>query len=63
MKYFWTFFWTFLLVQMLTYVATSMIGAEFDYKIAAIISVPTTILIYLVPFILPNDPAGHKEAH
>jgi hypothetical protein len=48
---------------MLTYVATSMIGAEFDYKVAAIISVPTTILIYLVPFILPNDPAGHKEAH
>lgn len=63
MKYFWTLFWTFLLVQMLTYVVSSMVGVAFDYKVASIIAIPATILIYLVPMVLPNDPAGHDGAH
>lgn len=63
MKYFWTLFWTFLLVQMLTYVVSSMLGVEFDYKVGSIIAIPAAILISIVPMVLPNDPAGHDSAH
>ncbi|SFA78801.1 MULTISPECIES: YjzD family protein [unclassified Bacillus (in: firmicutes)] len=56
MRYFWTFFWAFLLVQMLTYVASSMVGVAFDFKLGSILAVGATILILVVPAILPNDP-------
>ncbi|MDE3838205.1 DUF2929 domain-containing protein [Bacillus methanolicus] len=56
MRYFWTFFWTFLLIQMLVYVTGSMIGTEFDLRTGSILAVAATILIYIVPIILPNDP-------
>ncbi|RHW43203.1 DUF2929 family protein [Neobacillus notoginsengisoli] len=57
MRYFWTFFWVLLLVEMLSYVVTSMIGANFDYKVAALLGVLATILILIAPAILPNDSA------
>ncbi|PLS15479.1 DUF2929 domain-containing protein [Bacillus sp. M6-12] len=62
MKYFWTAFWTFLLVQMLTYVVGSMIGVDFNFKTGTILSVVTTILIFIIPAIIPNDPV-HKGSH
>lgn len=58
MRYFWTFFWTFLLVEMLTYVVSSMNGTAFDLKMGAILSVVVTILIYVVSAIIPNEPAN-----
>lgn len=63
MKYFWTLFWTFVLVQMLTYVASSMIGTAFDFKTGAILGVIATILILIVPSIIPNEPSGKEGAH
>lgn len=58
MRIFWTFFWTFLLVEMLTYVVSSMTpGAAFDFNLGAIISVCVTILIFAVAAIIPNEPA------
>jgi hypothetical protein len=59
MKFFWTFFWTFLLVEMATYVVSSMIGIGFDATSGAIIAVVATLLIFIVPLILPNDPVEH----
>ncbi|HEY2420241.1 MAG TPA: YjzD family protein [Neobacillus sp.] len=56
MRFFWTFFWSFLLVQMLTYVVSSMSGVNFDFKSAAIISVGVSLLIFVVTFIIPNEP-------
>lgn len=56
MRYFWTLFWVLLLVEMLTYVVTAMIGVPFDFKIAAVLGVLTTILLLVVPVIIPNDP-------
>jgi hypothetical protein len=58
MRYFWTFFWSFLLVEMLTYVVSSMNGTAFDLKMGAILSVVVTILIYVVSAIIPNEPAN-----
>lgn len=56
MRYFWTLFWVLLLVEMLTYVVTAMIGVPFDFKIAAVLGVLTTILILVVPAVIPNEP-------
>jgi len=57
LKVFWTFFWTFLLVEMLTYVVSSMTpGSVFDVKMGAIMAVCVTILIFVVSAIIPNDP-------
>jgi hypothetical protein len=55
LKYFWTIFWTFLLVLMLSYVAGSMVGVAFDFQTAAILGIVTSILLFILPAILPND--------
>lgn len=56
MRFFWTFFWSFLLVQMLTYVVSSMNGAAFDFKLGAIVSIGVTILVFVISAIIPNEP-------
>ncbi|MEH6905444.1 YjzD family protein [Neobacillus drentensis] len=59
MRFFWTFFWSFLLVQMLTYVVSSMTpGAEYEFMPAVIASVVVTILIFVVTTVIPNEPAA-----
>jgi hypothetical protein len=55
-KYFWTLFWTFLLIHMVTYVVSSMIGTHYDFGTATTLAIITAILILIVPSILPNDP-------
>ncbi|WP_071459136.1 YjzD family protein [Bacillus massilinigeriensis] len=62
MKYVWTFFWTFLLIQMLTYVSSSMIGVGYDFKEGSILAVGATILIYILPFIIPEDSSASGHA-
>ena len=58
MRYFWTFFWTFLLVQMLSYVVSSMTeGAKFDFMTGAIVSVGVSVLIIFATAVLPSGPA------
>ena len=57
MRYFWTFFWAFLLVQMLSYVVSSMtVGGVFEFKTGAIISVVVSILIIIAAAVLPKQP-------
>ncbi|WP_413302070.1 YjzD family protein [Bacillus sp. 1P10SD] len=56
MQYFWTFFWSFLLVQMLTYVISSMSGVSFDFATGSIAAVVVTILIFVVSAVIPNEP-------
>jgi cell shape-determining protein MreD len=56
MRYFWTFFWTIILLHMLTYVVSSMIGAAYDFSTATILGVAATVLILIVPALLPEDP-------
>ncbi|MGG0719103.1 YjzD family protein [Robertmurraya massiliosenegalensis] len=63
MKYFWTLFWTFALVQMLTYVASSMIGVTFDFVTGAVLGVVATIVILIFPAIIPNEPSGKEGIH
>nr|WP_295975682.1 YjzD family protein [uncultured Bacillus sp.] len=62
MRYFWSLFWTFLLMQMLTYVISSMSGITFDIKVGTILTVVATIIIYAISAIIPNEP-NRDEAH
>ncbi|MDP4163575.1 MAG: YjzD family protein [Bacillota bacterium] len=62
MKYFWAFFWTFLLVEMLTYVVSSMLGAAFNFKTGAFLAVCVTVLLMIISTVIPNEPA-EKHIH
>ncbi|RFU64139.1 YjzD family protein [Peribacillus glennii] len=61
MQYFWTVFWSFILTHMLTYVVSSMIGTGYDLNTANILSVAVTILILIVPAILPDEPVENTH--
>ncbi|WP_461202450.1 YjzD family protein [Anoxybacillus sp. TBDG-1] len=59
MRIFWTFFWTFLLVNMVTYVVSSMIGDTYHFATGTTLSVIATVLILLIAQLIPNDPVHH----
>jgi hypothetical protein len=61
-RYILTLFWTALLMFMLTYVVSSMVGVAFSLQTSLILGVIATILIYIIPFVLPQ-PAKQDEAH
>ncbi|WP_026693266.1 YjzD family protein [Peribacillus kribbensis] len=61
MKVFWTFFWTFLLVEMLTYVVSSMNGVDPNYAQGAILGVVVTVLILIVSAIIPDEPVKKTQ--
>ncbi|MFE8700360.1 YjzD family protein [Cytobacillus sp. FJAT-54145] len=63
MQYFWTFFWTFLLIQMVTYVVSSMIGYPFNFVTGTILAVGTTILVFIASTVIPNEPSGDHGHH
>lgn len=56
-----TFFWAFLLIQMLSYVVSSMTGGLYDFKLAAILSVIATVLIFVAAEVIPMK--EHVEDH
>lgn len=63
MKYIMTFVWSFLLVSMLNYVVSSVLGAPFDFQIGAIVSVVFTVLIFILGAVIPNDPIPEADHH
>ncbi|WP_041088374.1 YjzD family protein [Jeotgalibacillus soli] len=60
MPYIWTFIWSFLLIQMTTYVVSSMNGVPFDFMTGLILSVLTTVMIFVLGAIIP---APQAEEH
>lgn len=63
MRFFWSFFWIFILMHMVNYVVSSMNGVGYDFVSASIFGVVTTILIYAISVIIPNEPNREGEAH
>lgn len=63
MQYIVTFIWSFLLVSMLNYVVSSVLGVPFDFKTGAIVSVVFSILIFIIGAIIPNDPTPEVADH
>lgn len=61
MQYIVTFFWSFLLISMLNYVVSSVLGVPFDFVAGAIISVVVSILVFIIAAIIPNEPVAHDH--
>lgn len=57
MRYFWSLFWGFLLVQMLTYVISSMLGTTYDVKTGTILTVIMVAFVYIIAAVIPNNPS------
>ncbi|WP_078548128.1 YjzD family protein [Litchfieldia alkalitelluris] len=56
MRYFWTFFWTFLLVQMVSYVVSSMQGVAYNFGVSSIIAIAAFVCITIIAELLPSEP-------
>ena len=56
MRYIVTFIWVFLLMHMVTYVVSSMIGVDYSFQTGAVLSIPITIIVSLLPLVIPNEP-------
>lgn len=63
MQYIATFVWSFLLVSMLNYVVSSVLGVPFDFQVGAILSVVFSVLIFIIGAIIPNEPTPDAADH
>lgn len=63
MQYIMTFFWSFLLISMVNYVVSSVMGAPFDFMTGVYISVVFSVLVFIVGAIIPNDPIPADDHH
>lgn len=59
MRFFWTLFWAFLLVNMASYVVSSMIGATFEFGTSSLLAVIATIIIFVIAELTPSETADH----
>jgi predicted PurR-regulated permease PerM len=55
MRFFWTLFWALLLSNMMYYVIANMQGIGYDFKLATIIAVIFSIVIFTIGSMLPAD--------
>ncbi|AOH53910.1 YjzD family protein [Peribacillus muralis] len=63
MRYAWTIFWTFLLVHMTVYVVSSMMGVSYDAAQGSILGIAASILILIIPAVLPAGPTEDSQQH
>jgi predicted PurR-regulated permease PerM len=63
MQYIITFFWSFLLITMLNYVVSSVLGVEFNFVAGAIISLVFSVLVFIITAVIPNEPVADADHH
>ena len=63
MQYIITFFWSFLLVTMLNYVVSSVMGVDFNFVAGAVISLVFSVLIFIIAAVIPNEPVADADHH
>lgn len=51
-----TFLWSFILVTMLNYVVSAVLGVTFDFQAGAIVSVVFAILVLAIAAVIPSEP-------
>jgi len=56
-RYFWSLFWGFLLVQMVTYVVSSMLGTPYNVKTGTILTIFVVAFVYMISALIPNEPS------
>ncbi len=59
-RYLLTIFWTLLLVNMLMYVAGSMVGSSYDFGTATTLGVVAVILIFIISALIPAQPTEEQ---
>lgn len=52
-----------LLVSMLNYVVSSILGVSFDFNTGLYISIIFAVLVFMVGAIIPNESTPDKEDH
>lgn len=62
MQYIITFFWSFLLVTMLNYVVSSVLGVSFDFMNGVIVSLVFSVLVIIIAAVIPNESTPEVEA-
>ncbi|MCK1992863.1 YjzD family protein [Peribacillus muralis] len=63
MRYAWAIFWTFILVHMTVYVVSSMMGVSYDAAQGTILGIAASILILIIPAVLPAGPTEDTQQH
>ena len=63
MQYIITFFWSFLLVTMLNYVVSSVLGVDFNFVAGAVISLVFSVFILIIAAVIPNEPVAEADHH
>lgn len=63
MQYIVTFFWSFLLITMLNYVVSSVLGVDFNFVAGAIISLVFSVLVFIIAAVIPNEPVAEADHH
>lgn len=63
MQYIMTFVWSFLLVSMVNYVVSSVLGAHFDFMNGVYISLVFSVLVFFIGAIIPNEPVPDADHH
>lgn len=62
MQYIITFFWSFLLVSMLNYVVSSVLGVNFIFMNGVIVSLAFSVLVLIIAAVIPNESTPEIEA-
>ena len=62
MQYIITFFWSFLLVTMLNYVVSSVLGVSFDFMNGVIVYLVFSVLVIIIAAVIPNESTPEVEA-
>lgn len=62
MQYIITFFWSFLLVSMLNYVVSSVLGVNFNFMNGVIVSLAFSVLVLIIAAVIPNESTPEIEA-
>ena len=62
MQYIITFVWSFLLVTMLNYVVSSVLGVNFNFMNGTIVSLVFAVLVIIIAAVIPNESTPDVEA-
>ena len=62
MKYIITFFWSFLLVTMLNYVVSSVLGVDFNFMNGVYVSLAVSVLVIIIGAVIPNESTPDADA-
>lgn len=61
MQYIMTFIWSVMLVSMLNYVVSSVLGADFNFMDGVYLSLAFSVLVFIFTAVIPKKAVGETE--